>query len=273
MANLQPIITGDAALIRLLDQISEKELLLDQGYLRVEELREITQRASSAYESAADHNSIQYRKYDKERRTITQFSPVRDNGYAEPQDGATLRRLKQQITELLHLHDVKVEPKEVFLQPGHLFTGRIAIRNILSRAQKTIDIKDDYLFDANKNTKNIDLLSILGPYLEPPLRISARLLGSSQNPPSAVTSDVSAFLKQYSSVEILGYSRTATGAKQSHDRFVIIDGKDVFTSGASIKDLGLAQSLIDQINDPKVAAQYVAQFDDRWMKGSRYPGL
>jgi hypothetical protein len=52
------------------------------------------------------------------------------------------------------LREVKVEPKEVFIAPGEPFTGRLAIRNILSRAQTSIDIKDDYLFSANKTTKN-----------------------------------------------------------------------------------------------------------------------
>jgi hypothetical protein len=263
----------DSELVEIINAIDKAEQLLISGYLRVDELTSLSQRAGKAYEAAADHDSIQYRKYDKARRSTSRFTPVRNNGYAEPSDGAHLQELKQQIVELLHLHEVEIEPKEVFIAPGEPFTGRLAIRNILSRAESSIDIKDDYLFSANKRTKNIELLAVLGPYLAPPLSIKARLLGASQNPPNEVVSDVAAFMRQYPSAKFMGYSHSASGTKESHGRFVIIDMKEVFAIDASVKDLGTTQALISQVKDPAVISSYLKQFDEWWSKAAAYTNL
>ena len=66
-----------------------------------------------------------------------------------------------------------------------------------------------------------------------------------------------------------------TGDRQTHDRFIIIDGKEVFKVGTSAKDLGvtMAQSSVDMVNDPDVTAEYIKQFDEWWCKASNYPGL
>jgi hypothetical protein len=257
----------------ILESITKQEILLNQGLLRVDELMLLTQQANFAYELASDHDSIQYRKYDKSRRSHTKWVPQRRNGYAEPEDGDQLRDLKQEITELLHLNNIEVEANEIFLPPGHTFLGRIAIRNILSRATTTLDIKDDYLFSADKKTKNIELLEILTPYLSGSLPLEVRLLGSSDSPPSTTLSDVASFLKQFPKVQIKGFSRTGSGSKETHDRFIIIDGKEVFTSGASVKDLGLAQSLIAQVEDPSVVDQHIKQFEEWWNRATTYKGL
>jgi hypothetical protein len=126
----------------------------------------------------------------------------------------------------------------------------------LSRASISIDVKDDYLFSARGQSKNIELLAVFEPYVASSLNLRLRLLGSSQDLPRAVTSDVRAFLHQFPNVTIQGYSRSESGDKESHDRFIVIDGEQVFVTGASIKDLGLAQSLIDQIQDAEVARKY-----------------
>ncbi len=264
---------NDQALVELVGEVDKAELLLSQGLLRVDELHDITRRATYAFETAADHD-IQYRKYDKARRSATMWVPVRQNGYAEPSDATSLRQLKQAIVELLHLREVEVEPKEVFIAPGEPFTGRVAIRNILSRAQVSIDIKDDYPFSADTHSKNITLLAVMGPYLEGEPGITARLLGSSRQLPDAVLSDVEAFLRQYGpSVRLKGFSHTASGARESHGRFIIVDGKEVFAVDGSVKDLGLTQALISQINDPNVIEQYLRQFEDWWARAVAYRGL
>lgn len=261
--------TNDS-LIALIAEITESEALLNQGLLRVDELRIINQKANHEYELASDHNSIQYRKYDKARRSVTRWTPQRRNGYAEPEDGEGLRILKQEIIELLHMRNVEIETTEVFLPPGEPFTGRVVIRNILSRAATSIDIKDDYLFSANKGTKNIELLAILSPYMSTSLGLKIRLLGASDNPPASTASDIALFIKQYPGVEIKGYSHSSTGDKETHGRFIIIDGKEVYVPDSSLKDLGLAQSLITQIDDEANINNYLQLFDRWWGEATTY---
>jgi hypothetical protein len=70
----------------------------------------------------------------------------------------------------------------------------------------------------------------------------------------------------------MGYSHSATGAKESHGRFIIIDGKEVYAVDASVKDLGLTQALITQIKDPTVVGQYINQFETWWTNASHIAG-
>lgn len=268
-----PNIPTDDELLQIIEEIKKAEPLLAQGLLREGELTTLQSKANQAYESAADHDSIQYRKYDRQRRQTTRWREINRSGYINKEDGATLLILKQQITELLNLHQVEVQPTEIFLPANSEFTGRLALRNTLSTAAISVDIKDDYLFSANSHTKNIDLLAILQPYLDTPLKLRVRLLGSSKELPAQIISDVKAFIKQYPQVEFKGYSHSSDGNRETHDRFIIIDGKDTYKVGTSIKDLGAAQSNIDKVNNPAISAIYIKQFEEWWSKATAYTGL
>lgn len=273
MATLLKNIPTNDELVAIIEAIKNIESLLTQGLLRESELNDLENRASNAYESAVDHNSIQYRKYDRSRRQTTRWREVSRSGYVDQNDGAGLLELKQQIIELLDLHDIEVQPAEVFLPPNSEYRGRFILRNILSTAAKSIDIKDDYLFSVSKTTQNIELLPILQPYLGTSLSLSVRLLGSSKQLPAPILSDIKTFLKEHSSVKIMGYSHSSTGNRETHDRFIIIDEKDIYKIGTSIKDLGATQSNIDKVNDQSIKASYIKLFSEWWAKSSGYDGI
>src|SRR5258708_17927310 len=276
MAGL-PIITKtsytEADLLIIVEEVKKAEPLLAQGLLREDELNKLQSIEKHAYELMVNHDSVQYRKYDRSRREATRWREVSRSGYVDLDDAYVLLELKQQIIELLNLHQIPVQPTEIFLPPNSEHTGRVTVRNILSRASTSIDIKDDYLFGVNKTTKNIDLLLIVGPYLDTSLNITLRLLGSSDSLPSAVLSDVKAFITQYPTVQIKGFSHSTDGDKETHDRFIIIDGSEVYKIGASIKDLGSAQTSIDKVNDPAITAQFIHYFSSWWSRATAYPDL
>ena len=255
--------------------IEKAEPLIEQGLLREDELSSLYSQAMGLYEAAADHESIQYRKYDKQRRGNTRWREVSRDGYVGKDDAIELIEIKQQIIELLNMRDIDIQPAEleVFLPPNSQYQGRLALRNILSGAESSIDLKDDYLFSTNRTTKNIELLAILSPYLNDSVGLKVRLLGSSDELPAGVRTDVKAFMAEFKNVAIQGYSRASDGSSETHDRFIIVDGHTVYKIGASIKDLGASQSSIDRVNDPDVTQQYVSQFEDWWSKSSPYSGL
>jgi hypothetical protein len=264
----------DENLKDMVHAIEKAEPLLEQNLLKKEELQTLTNQADGLYEAAADHNSIQYRKYDMTRRSTTIWSPESRGGYVGKAHAGRLLILKRQIIELLNLHSVEIEPNEteVFIAPGTPYESRVALRNVLSRATTSIDIKDDYLLSANKTTKNIELLAILYPYLEAPLSIKARLLGSSDQLPLNVKSDVSAFCRQFSQAEIKGYSHSndeGVRTRETHGRFIIIDGQEVFKIDSSIKDLGATQSSIDKVGD-ELVDKYKDIFEEWWNKAVIY---
>jgi hypothetical protein len=264
---------NDDELSKLVEDINKAKPLLEQGLLRESELFELYRKSYDAYEGTVDHDSIQYRKYDKDRREHTVWREVSRSGYVDISDAADLLMIQQQIIELLNLHSVDVQPTELFISPGSDYTARFYIRNVLSRAAASIDIKDDYLFSANKTTQNIDLLWILQPYVSTALKIDLRLLGDQKNPPNSTAADIKAFMRQNPTVLIRGNAVPASGRRETHDRFIIIDHKDVFKIGASIKDLGSAQTSIDIVNDPTVSSSYVGQFETWWSNARPYTNL
>ncbi len=270
----------DETLQRIVDQIEEAKPLLAQGLYRDKELTELTQRAGNAYKGTADHNSVQYRKYDRDRRQTTRWREVSRSGYVGNDDAHDLFDLQQQIIELLNLHGVDIQTTELFIAPRTPYTARVYLRNILSRAKTSIDLKDDYLFSANRTTHNIDLLNILQPYMDSSLNITARLLGSdhilgsSANPATLpiLVSDIRAFIAQYPRAEFKG-NAPVPGPRVTHDRFIIIDRTEVYKVGTSVKDLGSAQSGIDKVDTDTVARQFITQFDAWWAAAHDYPEL
>jgi hypothetical protein len=262
---------SDEELTKIIEEIDSAQILLDQRLLRESEFTDISSRAKNAYENTADHNSIQYRKYDKSRRDNTIWREVTTSGYVQTGSGWNFNDIRQQIVELLDLKgNPAPSPKELFLPPNSEFDARLNIRNILSGATTSIDIKDDYLFTVNNKTKNVDILYILSPYLTTSLDIKVRLLGSEKELPSSI-SDINAFLNQYKEkIGIRGVGLNDSNQKETHDRFIVIDNKSIFQIGASIKDLGKAQSSIIAIDSEDVRQQYINQFEEWWKVATPY---
>jgi hypothetical protein len=266
---LRPV--SDEELSEIIEQIDSAQILLAQGLLREQEYNSLRTLAMDAYENTADHNSIQYRKYDKSRREHTVWREIPRSGYVTEGGGWSFVDIRQQIVELLELKNVNTPPaKEIFLKPNSEFDALVNIRNILSTAVSSIDIKDDYLFTVNDKTKNVTILHILTPYLSTSLDVNVRLLGAEKELPSTI-SDISTFLAQYQGrAAIKGVAVGKDNRKETHDRFIIIDKNTVYSIGGSLKDLGKSQTLITQIGDKKVAELFMSQFDEWWNKATPY---
>jgi len=269
---LEPV--EDVELQAIVNDIDRVQTFLDQGLLRENEFTNLYDRASRAYEGTIDHDSLQYRKYDKQRRESPVWREVSRSGYVTEAQGYSFVDIRQQIVELLDMHNVaSPQAKEIFLGPNSEYKALTNLRNVLSSAASSIDIRDDYLFTVNKKTKNINLLYLLAPYLETSVGLICRLHGAQVSIPSS-SLDIGMFLKQYGEdkVQIRCWPKGEDVAKETHDRFIIIDRKTVYQIGASIKDLGMSQSSIIEVTSKDVKDQYIRQFDGWWEGSLRYSG-
>lgn len=273
IAHTPPRRPTDEQLQGIVDEINKYYPILMQGLLRDSELKLLTYNALTYYENAADRNSIQYRKYDKARRSRPIWKNEARSSYVEPSDGVELLELKQQIEELLDLHQFEPQTTELFLPAHTEYTARHYLRNILSSATTSIEIEDEHLFSGSELSQNIDILWIVQPYMNTSLNLEVKLLGKHQNPPKWVASDIKAFLAQNPKAQIRGNSPTNAGKTEAHDRFIIIDQRDVYKIGASIKDLGAAQTSIDKVDGASVAKQYLQQFNTWWQVANEYTNI
>ncbi len=110
-----------------------------------------------------------------------------------------------------------IQPKQGIFYDGQVFDAYIFISDIFKSAERSITIIDNYLDDSvltllTKRKKGVKVLLLTKKLSE------------------SLIQDVKKCNDQYPHIEIRKFNN-------SHDRFIIIDDKDIYHFGASLKDL------------------------------------
>jgi len=116
------------------------------------------------------------------------------------------------------IEDKSIKPEKGIFFDGQIFDSHKLVSDIIRKAEKTIVLIDNYIDDSVLTLfckRNKDVQAIIFTK-----EISKQL-----------TLDLAKYNSQYPSIELKEF-------KQSHDRFIIIDNKEVYHLGASLKDLG-----------------------------------
>ncbi|MBN2789481.1 MAG: ORF6N domain-containing protein [Candidatus Delongbacteria bacterium] len=116
------------------------------------------------------------------------------------------------------LESKNIIPKQGIFFEGQIFDAYNFVSNLFKSAKESVTIIDNYIDN-----------SVLIHLTEVKKNIKVKILTSSIS--EKLQQDIEKFENQYFPIEIKIF-------KQSHDRFVIIDDKDVYHLGASLKDLG-----------------------------------
>ena len=116
------------------------------------------------------------------------------------------------------IEDKSFQKKQGIFFDGQIFDAYAFVSDIVRTANNSIVLIDNYIDDSvltllNKRNKNVQVTIFTK-------EISKQLL-----------LDLNKYNSQYSHIEIKEF-------KESHDRFLIIDNKEVYHFGASLKDLG-----------------------------------
>lgn len=112
----------------------------------------------------------------------------------------------------------ELEPKQGIFFDGQIFDAHKFVSGLIRKANKSILLIDNYIDETlldlfTKKKKNVEVTIFTK-------RITKTIL-----------LDVEKFNAQYPSIELKKFTK-------AHDRFLIIDDKDVYHLGASLKDLG-----------------------------------
>jgi len=158
--------------------------------------------------------------------------------------GYALNQRVYNIERKLLEHDQKFEmliqtnlPKtEGIYFDGQIFDAYSFVINLIKTAKKSIVLIDNYCDDSvllmlSKRAKNV----------------SAKIYTSKISKQFKL--DIEKFHQQYDPIEIHTY-------RKSHDRFLIIDRKEVYHIGASLKDLGKKWFAFSKIN---ISAEYLLE--------------
>jgi len=161
-----------------------------------------------------------------------------------------LNQLKSKLFAEIGLFSIKLHDSQsprVFLKAGEVFTGNRAARRIFTTAKQSLDIIDTYFGPGVFDLLEVTLQSV-----------KIRLISDKATNPTRQAYNL--FNRQYGQrVEF-----RLCDPKDIHDRFIILDDRLALHVGASIKDLGKSDSLID-------AAQldaHAKRFLELWLKAA-----
>ncbi|MDP2076983.1 MAG: RhuM family protein [Sulfuricurvum sp.] len=151
------------------------------------------------------------------------------NGYAINSEKITnqrFRELENDITVLKmkvenisnSLEDQSVKPKQHIFYDGQIFDAYLFVSDIIKSAEKSIKLIDNYIDE-----------SVLILFSKRDANVETTLYAKTIS--KQLELDLKKYNAQYPKIEIQKFDL-------SHDRFLIIDEKEVYHFGASLKDLG-----------------------------------
>ena len=149
--------------------------------------------------------------------------------------------------EAIQIPNVEVSEEGVYFAGQH-FDALLKFNSIIAKATKEIVLIDNYLSE-----KILELLASKNN------NVLCRVLTSDKSLTSATKTFVEAFSKQHKNLEV----KTSSAF---HDRFVVIDQKDFYHFGASIKDAGNKGFMFSKIEQDFIKDALLQQIEIEWKK-------
>ncbi|PUE65989.1 ORF6N domain-containing protein [Arcobacter caeni] len=115
------------------------------------------------------------------------------------------------------LENKSLKPKQGIFYDGEIFDAYVFINDLIKTANSEIILIDNYIDET--------VFTLFSKYPNNKIKIYT------QNISKQLKLDFEKYQKQYQNIELFEF-------KNSHDRFLIIDKKDIYHLGASLKDLG-----------------------------------
>jgi len=120
------------------------------------------------------------------------------------------------------IEDKSIKPKQGIFYDGQVYDAYIFVSDLIKSANKNIILIDNYIDDSvftllSKSSKKETVVVTITIY--------------TKNITKEIQLDLNKYNSQYPKIELKKFN-------SSHDRFLIIDEKDVYHIGASLKDLG-----------------------------------
>ena len=112
----------------------------------------------------------------------------------------------------------ELEPKQGIFFDGQIFDAHKFVSGLIRKATKSIVLIDNYVDD-----------TVLDLFTKKKKAVAVKIF--TKRITKAMALDVEKFNSQYPAIELKKFTK-------AHDRFLIIDDKDVYHFGASLKDLG-----------------------------------
>jgi len=120
-----------------------------------------------------------------------------------------------------------LKPNQGIFYDGQIFDAYVFVNDLLKLAKEEIVLIDNYIDES--------VFILFSKYANIKVKIYTKTITKQ------LKLDFQKYQLQYKNIELREF-------KNSHDRFLIIDKKEIYYLGASIKDLGKSSSLFQSLN-------------------------
>jgi hypothetical protein len=225
----------------------------ERRLLRVDELGRLLRSIDERLEGALPPESDAFRVYDRQRREHTDWGSANISGYVEKIDCDNIApriRTIRKILEMVAPEFLREDSAQIqyYFPPGDSFRARQRFFQVLGRAGSDLVICDPYL-----DVTVLDFIELLDQ------RIGVRLLAGT---PSQL------FRSQFNLLKVMRHRLDARSTASSHDRWIVLDGREVWHLGASINGLGKKAFMMSIVADPAEAAKVSGDVTAWWTAGS-----
>ncbi|MFA6685835.1 MAG: hypothetical protein WCS26_11335, partial [Arcobacteraceae bacterium] len=122
------------------------------------------------------------------------------------------------IEQILNaLEDKTTKPKQGIFYDGQIYDAYVFVNDLLKNTKSDIVLIDNYIDDT--------VFTLLSKYQNLNIKIYTQTITKQLH------LDYQKYKSQYQNIELVEF-------KKSHDRFLILDNKEIYHIGASLKDLG-----------------------------------
>ena len=137
--------------------------------------------------------------------------------------------------------------RELFFPEQSQHDAYVEIRGILRKANNSVTIVDPYVDQS--------ILTLLSACTEQPITI--RVLTA--RPPADFSLEAKKWVSQHP-----GGTLSVRTTKEFHDRFIVLDGRECWHIGCSIKDAGNKAFMLSQVEDEENRTALVSRIEAAW---------
>jgi hypothetical protein len=242
------------ALENVLKRIEDLQDQCSRGLVRTQELNSLLTDLDRAVERLLPPDSSEFRIFDKRRRERTDVLKVTLSGYVDPTDCTNLDYRAETLRLVIDeyspgfLRGEARNKTQYFFPAGDAYRGRKIIYQILKGARTNVAIVDEFL-DADV----FDYVELLDP------AISVQMITGSR---------IRLFPKLLHALQGIRPNTEAREVSDCHDRFLILDSKEVWHMGASLNGVGKKAFMINKVTDPAELQSFLTNFSAWWGKGT-----
>jgi len=223
--------------------------------LRIQEAGAIISKTETRVKQLLPPDSDSFRIFEREIRAKPLWWKQTTSGYVET---AACRHFEDRIALLNTILDEiapeflrreTVAKSQFYFAAGDAYRAKKKLFSIMKTATASIAIVDSYLDD--QVFDYIDSLSDT---------INIRLLTGSSKP---------IFRTLYSSLKTKRVNIEARKCDDCHDRFIVLNGNEVWHLGASINGFGTQAFMINKVIDETEKMQFLSDLENWWKKGEQ----